>query len=616
MKKRELFWQSPISIEQVSSAQISFGELHVDASRVFWTESRPLEKGRHALMVQEKDKSALEKFPAMSIRTKVHEYGGGAFCAQQGSLVFFDDYTASLCMQNAKGDLVCLAKDPCRRWADFSLSPDGKTLVCICEDHSQVDVRSSIVLWDLQTHQEHSFHHKADFYASPRWSPDGQSIAFLSWNAPRMPWEECFLQIYSFPEGVERSRLGSIKESIGEFLWTDFNEIVFASDRNGFSNLYLWTPKGEILLHAKEADFTYPLWVLGKKRFVAYQLDGKEGLLVSFCEKGVDYLAFLERKSLQLSVLNLPYTVIRTLDVGSDGIYLIAGSPTMPLSLVHLSGDSFAETILAASTKCPDSLRSFLSEPQEVSSPSSLDHQKIYGFYYPPKNPAHICSSPPPLIVKCHSGPTSHCSPFLQWEVQFWTSRGFAWLDVNYRGSSGFGRKYREALDYKWGVIDVHDCLDLAESLVLKDKADGQALFAKGSSSGGFTALGMAGHFSGLKGCISWYGVTDLLLLAEDTHKFEKFYLDSLIGNKEEFPMRYKTRSPCYFSEKISCPVLFLHGELDSVVPLRQATDLHEKISLSELKVFPGEGHGFRHAETLGVCLETELAFYAKCLDN
>ncbi len=615
-KERDLFWQSPISVEQVSSAQISFGELHVDAARVFWTESRPLEKGRHALMSLESGRAVFEKFPTMSIQTKVHEYGGGSFYPDQGSLIFFDAYSAGLYVQDPLGNLHCLAKDPDKRWADFCLSPDGKFMVCLCEDHSEVEVKSRIVIWDLQTHRENVFHDTSDFYASPRWSPDGKFIAFLMWNAPNMPWEECFLQICSYPEGEESCCIGSAKESIGEFLWTGPGEIVFASDRNGFSNLYLWTKQGEIHLQDKNADFSLPLWVLGRRRFAPFRIFDKEGLIVSFCEKGIDRLAFLEKKSRNMHVLDLPYTVIRTLAVGSDGIYLIAGSPTMPLSIVHLSEDSYKETILATSSTYSDSLKPFLSEPQEVFTISSLDYQKVYGFFYLPKHPKHSCTSPPPLIIKCHSGPTAHVSPFFQWEVQFWTSRGFAWLDVNYRGSSGFGRKYREALQYKWGLVDVQDCWDLAKSLVFENKVDGDALFAKGSSSGGFTALGMAGHCSDLRGCISWYGVTDLLLLTEDTHKFEKYYLDSLIGCKEQFSLRYKTRSPCQFSKKITCPILLLHGDRDPVVPLRQAEDLHRKILFSELKVFPGEGHGFRQAETLQACLETELAFYAKCLDH
>jgi dipeptidyl aminopeptidase/acylaminoacyl peptidase len=615
-KKRDPFWTSPISVEQLSASQISLGELHVDGSRVFWTESRPLEKGRHALMVQEKEEIPSEKFPAMSVQTKVHEYGGGSFCAQRNILVFFDAYTSSLYVENAKGELLCLAKNSDKRWADFCLAPDGKTFVCVCEDHSQEEVKSQIVVWDLQTCHEILVHDKADFYASPRWCPDGKSIAFLFWNAPHMPWDECFLQICSFPEMVEKTCLGSVQECIGEFFWLGLDEIVFASDRNGYSNLYLWTSTGEILLHAMAADCALPLWVLGKRRFAPYQMKGTRGIILAFCEKGIDRLAFLEMSSLHMRVLDLPYTVIRSLEVGFDGVYLIAGSPTMALSLVRLSGDDFVETLLAESSMCLDSLRSFLSKPQEVFVASSLDQQKIYGFFYPPTHPDQVRLSSPPLIVKCHSGPTTHCSPFLQWEIQFWTSRGFAWLDVNYRGSSGYGRKYREALQYKWGIVDVQDCLDLAQSLVEQGRVDGQALFAKGSSSGGFTALGMAGRSSLLKGCISWYGVTDLILLAEDTHRFEKYYLDYLVGSKKEFPLRYQTRSPCHFFEQISCPILFLHGDLDPVVPLCQAKELHRKISSSVLKVFSGEGHGFRRAETLKICIESELDFYANCLDN
>ena len=608
-------WESQIEVDTVASSQISFGHLQVEEETVFWTESRPLEKGRLALMKKGKNLPTIELFPSMNIQSKVHEYGGGAFSVKKDLLIFFDQKSSSLYMQKGRSDPICLLQHSAKRWADFSISPDLNKMVCICEDHSkESEVRNFLVEFDLKNGSHRIFHQGFDFYASPRFSSDGSKIAFIFWNHPFMPWEESSIKVLSSDNKKELFFIGGPKESISEFIWTSFNEILFASDRNGFSNLYLWTPQGETLLYKKEADFSYPLWVLGKNHFKSFILNGEEVFIVAFCEKAIDSLGVIDRKTRLLRKLDLPYTVIRTLDVDACGVYFIGGSTTEPLSLVFLDLKILECTAISSSSSFSEKLKPYISIPKEVNTLSSLDGHKVFGFFYPPKNPAYDVSILPPLIIKCHSGPTSYAQLLLSWDVQFWTSRGFAFLDVNYRGSLGFGRAYQEALNYNWGVLDVQDSLDLALSLVSSHLVDPKALFAKGSSSGGFTALCLAAVSSDLKGCVSYYGVTDLFLLAEETHKFEKHYLDSLIGNYKEFKTRYAARSPNERAQEIECPVLFLHGDQDSVVPLNQAESLHKKLPRSELIVFQGEGHGFRQAETIKACLEVEGKFYKKIL--
>ncbi len=590
-------WKSSIGADVVASSQVSFQELHVDGECVFWTESRPLEKGRRALMKKKGDEVALELFPSMSIQSKVHEYGGGAFFSEKGLLIFLDVKTHSLYFQKEGKEPVCLAQDPSKRWADFSLSPDLENILCVCEDHFSEAASNYLVAFNLSTKTQTVVHQGFDFYASAQWSPDGKKVAFVAWNFPHMPWEESCIKIISWGRSEELFSIGGVGESISQFIWTAPEKLIFASDRSGFSNLYLWTPEGERLLCKKDADFSSPLWVLGRKEFKSIRWDGKECLAVCFCEKALDTLAILEIASGELHELDLPYTAIETLDVGSRGIYFVGGSDVTPLSLVFLDIKTQKSQVIAPSSGECRALESLISRPEAVSALSSLDQQKIFGFFYLPKNPDYESKSPPPLIIKCHSGPTSHSRALLNWNVQFWTSRGFAFLDVNYRGSSGFGRKYREALNYNWGLIDVQDCFDLALSLTERGLVDGKALFARGSSSGGYTALCLATISSEIKGCVSLYGVTDLCELARETHKFEKHYLDSLIGDYEKFSQRYISRSPINRSEQISCPVLFLHGDQDFVVPLRQAQELKKKLPSSDLIVFQGEGHGFRQAE-------------------
>lgn len=610
--ENSLFFDSPIGTDTVSSFHGSFQELHVDQETVFWTELRPLEEGRSALIKKSGEASSVDLLPSMSIRTKIHEFGGGAFYAQKGFLVFFDAKTSSLWIQKEGCEKVCLAQNPLKRWADFSFSPDLTTLICVCEDHSKKEILNYLVSFNLDSRVESVFHQGFDFYASPQWSPDGKTLGFLFWNFPHMPWEQSFLKVVDWEKGSELFEVGSEKESIGSYIWLKNGDILFASDRNGFSNLYIRSKEGESILFEKEADFSHPLWVLGRKSFVSFMKEGVECIVAQYCEKGTDSLSLFNLKDRSFKTLELPYKVIRALDVGTRGIYFIGGSPLNSLSLVFLDLDTLTcEEICNNSVSIPEE---FISLPEPVSTHSSLDEEKVFGFFYPPKNPNFSSQKLPPLIIKCHSGPTSHAQTLLSAEVQFWTSRGFAWLDVNYRGSTGYGRKYREALRFNWGVIDVQDCMDLAKELVSKGRVNSEALFTKGSSSGGFTALSMAAIFSDLRGCISSYGVTDLTLLLEDTHKFERYYLDSLIGKYDEFPLRYKVRSPSERANQIICPVLLLQGDQDVVVPLNQAEKLHQKLASSDLVVFKGEGHGFRKAETVQASLEAEVSFYKKVL--
>src|SRR3989339_242885 len=335
-KKDALFLDSFIGADIVSSLQISFQELHVDVEKVFWTESRPFEKGRHALMQKIGDSVALELYSNRSVQTKIHEFGGGAFYAEKGFLVFFDVRTSSLYIQNEGASCICLAQNSFKRWADFSISPDLKTLVCVCEDHSKEEVLNYLVSFDLNTRLEKILHDSFDFYASPKWSPDGSTVAFLSWNFPFMPWEESSLKGVSWRDSKELFSIGGPKESISSYIWTRNLEIIFASDRNGFSNLYVWNFEGESILFKKEADCANPLWVLGRKSFASFFKEGKEYLMIQLCEKAVDHLAIFDFESRSLRKLDLPYTVIKTLDVGSKGIYFIGGSPKESLSLIFL----------------------------------------------------------------------------------------------------------------------------------------------------------------------------------------------------------------------------------------------------------------------------------------
>jgi dipeptidyl aminopeptidase/acylaminoacyl peptidase len=619
-------WSSPITSEMLSEASVSFQELHCDSEYAYWTEVRPREKGRNALIRYKLKDQTFELFPYMNVKTRVHEYGGGAFMPSADHLIIYDDKTHTLYAKDATGDLIPLANDADKRFADFHMHPDGQSMVCVCEDHSNEPiVKNYLVQFDLKTRKNHILHDKADFYASPRISPDGRLLAFISWNFPFMPWEESTLSIAHLQNTEPLDiydTVGASKESISQFCWISDHALVFSSDRSGYTNLYKWETGKEYPLYQMDADFSPPSWTLGKTHFKPISIQGKKAIICSYCEKGIDSLAILSLENGSLEKLPLPFTAVRTLDVQHDKhVFFIGGSPSIPLSVVHVNLEECSYEILSSSISVPTDLQAFLSSPELIITSSSLNGEEIYGFYYPPKNPIFSAQDEelPPLIVRCHGGPTGHVQPILNMETQFWTSRGFGLLDVNYRGSSGHGKQYREALNGKWGIIDVRDCHDLAHHLAKIKKANPRHLFIRGGSAGGFTALCSVYVFKDYLACTSLYGVTDLSLLAAETHKFEKYYLESLIGSYPKEKQLYQERSPINNSDKIASSVLFLHGQDDPIVPLNQAQNMHEQLKSrglsAKLVVFPHESHGFRLASTIREALDTELSFYLEKMD-
>ncbi|MBM3197974.1 MAG: S9 family peptidase [Chlamydiae bacterium] len=605
--KSQVPWSSPITSEALTSFPLAYGDLQAEGGRLYWTESRPSEKGRSALMMYSEAKGVQEKYSDFHVQTRVHEYGGGAFLVTKRGLFVFDLYTSTLYQEDQQGNLSAVFCDPHRRVADFSLSPDENSLLCVCEDHT-LEVKNVLLWIDLTTKQATVWESGEDFYASPRFSPDGKCVAFLSWSLPHMPWEECSLTIRSL-DGTSKTRRGAQGVSLCQFSWVGNEDIVWASDEAGFWQLYRFHEGKEKLLCSLEADFANAPWTLGKRQWALCTWQGHSALFCSYCQRANDHLVIIPLNGEDPCFLACSHNVIRTVAASENQVYWIGGSSQQVLSVMQLSLSSLQEKQLSQSMVFPESLLPYISFPHEIQFRSSWDQGEVFGWFYPPYKPAHAIKRLPPLIIRCHGGPTSHAVPLLGLDVQFWTSRGFAWLDVNYRGSTGYGKHYRDILKGLWGIVDVQDCLDGARYLILEGLVDPRCIFAKGSSSGGLTALLLAAR-GVLSGCVSAYGVTDLSALAKDTHKFECGYLDSLIGGHE----CYQERSPSSHPEKITCPVLFLHGEKDCVVPIEQARTLCERIAQGSLVSFPEEGHSFKQSTTIQKCLDLELAFYEELL--
>ena len=613
-------WKSPIDANLVASGGVGLQQLRIAGENIYWIESRPKEGGRKVVVRRTPD-GTLEDItpPPFNARTRVHEYGGGDYAVHSGT-VYFSNFGDQRIYRNRPGEQpLPLTPSGSFRYADAILAPRQKLLICVREDHSvSGEPANSLVgvgLDDgavLQTLVSGS-----NFYAAPRLSPDGSKLAWLSWNHPNMPWDGTELWVADIANDGSLSRVAKVaggeSESIFQPEWSPDGKIYFVSDRTGWWNLYRWTQGKVEPLCPMEAEFGKPQWIFGQS---TYGFDSARRIVCTYAHQGHSRLALLDVANGGLEQLEIPFTSISEVHARSDQVLLIAGSSAESLSIVRFSLQTREFQILRRSSSItldPDCL----SNPQEIKFPTA-NKQFAYGFYYAPKNrdTAGPTNDKPPLIVMSHGGPTSATSTSLRLSIQYWTSRGIAVLDVDYRGSSGYGRAYRDALKGQWGIADVDDCANGACYLVEQGKVDGNRLAITGGSAGGYTTLCALTFRDIFKAGASHYGISDLEALAKDTHKFESRYLDGLIGPYPERRDLYRERSPIHFTDKLSCPMIIFQGLEDKVVPPNQAEKMVEAVRAKGLPVayltFEGEQHGFRRAENIKRVLEAELYFYSK----
>ncbi len=609
-------WESPITTDAIVADTIRFYEMGGDARGLYWTELHPQEKGRLALVWYLPGEGETPLATESSVRSRVHEYGGGAFCLHEGTVYFSDDTDRQLYSLDSKGNRKQLTHSPNRRYADGNVAADGKRHVWVCEEQGE-DVENFLVMIDERG--EHRLTSGHDFYANPRFSPDGKQIAFLTWDFPNMPWDGTTLWLGDIDEQGALHNLKAIaggpEESVCQVQWSPEGTLHFVSDRTGFWNLYRYRGEKDENLCKREAEFGVPAWVFGRPTY-AFLEDGS--ILTLYVEKGVDHLGRIDPENKELQECSLPFTSINNLVVHSGKVYFFGGSPTIPSSLIGYDPNEKSWEVVKASCTLPVS-EEWISLPETIEYPS-LEGKKGYAFYYPPKNPHYkgLEGAKPPLIVKSHGGPTSRSYGALMLEVQYWTSRGYAFVDVNYGGSTGYGREYFKRLEGNWGIVDVEDCISAAKSLVDRGLADGKRLLIRGGSAGGYTTLAALAHHNLFAAGTSYYGVSDLELLYSDDHKFESRYTDRLVGSFPEEIALIKERSPINHIEKFSAPLLLLQGAEDKVVPPRQSEAIYEKFIERGIPVgmliFEGEGHGFRMAPNIKRALDAELYFYSEVL--
>ena len=616
-------WRSPITAAMIVAETVGLDQVSLDGDDTYWTESRPTEGGRSILVRRTADgnRSDVTSVP-FNVRSRVHEYGGGAFAVHDGVVIFshFADNRLYR-LDPTKSEPRPITPDADWRHADVVIDAARNRLLCVREDHTASDTEpvNTLVAIPLDGQGEQQvFVTGSDFLASPRLSPDGSRLAWLSWDHPNMPWDGTELWVADLDDagapGDARLVVGGSEESIFQPEWSPEGTLYFVSDRSGWWNVYRSAVDGEVeQLCPIEAEFGVPQWVFGQS---TYGFASDDHIVCAFNQQGIWQIASLDTNNGRLDPIETPFTAIRQVRVGDGKVVLVAGSPTESWQVVSLDlATRDHETLRCSSEVIVDSGYVSIPEPIEFPTGGGLTS---HAFFYRPVNrdfaaPEH---ERPPLLVQSHGGPTASSEAIFDLGIQYWSSRGFAVLDVNYGGSTGYGRAYRERLKGRWGIADIEDCAYGAHYLAERGEVDPERLIIRGWSASGYTTLAALTFRDSFKAGASHFGISDLEALAKETHKFESRYLDGLIGPYPERRDVHIERSPIHHAEHLSCPMILFQGLDDKVVPPNQAQLMYEAVKAKGLPValvtFEGEDHGFRKAENIERAYDAELFFYSK----
>ena len=619
-------WRSPITPESLTEAQVGLAGAATDRDVIYWMESRPEEAGRTTVMRMDAGGAAADDLtPApFNLRTRVHEYGGGAFAAKDGVLLGVNFADQRLYRLHPGQAPVALTPESERRlrYADLTIEPGRGRAYAVREDHrGDGEAVNSIVLLGLDGGEDEgtvvaSGH---DFFAAPRLSPDGRKLAFISWDHPNMPWDSTTLWLADVHEdgtlGERRRIAGGDGEgvSVMQPCFSPDGVLHYVSDATGWWRIYRHDGDGSRCLCSMEAEFAVPAWGFGQS---TYGFLSEDRLLAAYTRHGRWHLGIIDGASGKYEKIDLPYTSISSLSIAGGKAVMRVGAPDKPAAIIGLDPETGRHRVLktaGALTIDPD----LISVPEAISFPTESG-ETAHAFYYAPRNPDFKSpeGASPPLIVKSHGGPTGSTSDQFGLGTQFWTSRGFALVDVNYGGSTGYGRAYRERLNGRWGEVDVLDCVNAARHLADAGKADPKRLAITGGSAGGFTTLAALAFHDVFGAGASHYGVSDLEALAKETHKFESRYLDNLIGRYPDRADLYRARSPIHHVDRLTSPMIFFQGLEDVIVPPNQAEMMVDALRSKGIPVaylaFEGEQHGFRKAETIHAVRRAELAFYGR----
>jgi dipeptidyl aminopeptidase/acylaminoacyl peptidase len=595
-------WPSPLTAARVTAGALRLDQIQIDGTDVYWIEGRASEGGRSVIVRSTASGIVDVTPPGFNVRSRVHEYGGAAYTVHNGS-TYFTNFSDQRVYRQAPGEAPVPMTEPGPMWADYRVDAARHRLIGVREENG-INTIAAI--------PDRVLVEGADFYSDPIVSPDGKFLAWLQWNHPNMPWDGTELWVAAFNAGgsigVREKVAGGTDESIFQPEWSPDGALYFVSDRTGWWNLYRWAGTAVEAIHPMAAEFGKPQWTFS---MVTYAFAAPDHMAATYVERGEWKLAFINPILKTFQPVDLPVQPLESIKASGSDIYFIGGSATEPAAVFRLHGRTL-ETLRRSTTE--QIAAEWISQAEAVT--FTVKDREVHAFYYPPANPevtppAH---ERPPLLVITHGGPTGATSGVLDPKIQFWTSRGFAVLDVDYSGSTGYGRPYRDRLKGQWGIVDVEDAVGGAQAMVAQGKADAARLIIRGGSAGGYTTLAALTFFDTFKAGASYYGISDLEVLQQDTHKFEARYNDTLIGPYPEARDVYHARSPIHFTNRLSCPLILFQGLEDKVVPPNQSEMIYEAARQKGLQVkyvtFEGEQHGFRKAENIIRSLEEELAFY------